>query len=326
MRTGRYALYAAAAAVVSVIALIAGFALRDGNQSAASPSPSSTTPTLATATASAGTPSPTAPPSSGRYASVLGYSIETPAPWHKTSCSPVVTQSSELGGEGFVPNPQNLSPRQWAEQDRSGVAGQRIEDVTYADRPAARKVFPDTPLAKYYVANGGRMYVVEPDTRTPNTPPGGAVPDAATLQTMLRMIESFHFLTSAEQAAVRVALPTALPPRTPEQVADGVAAAMTAKNADALVAILLACVTTAGEQAGGSFVSREKYVDDLRAAFAAGLVVTVRPRPLDGDRASGNLTVASTWRDSRGTKERKLMLRQGENDRWEWQGTLERFQ
>ena len=48
-------------------------------------------------------------------------------------------------------------------------------------------------------------------------------------------------------------------------------------------------------------------------------------RPLDGDRASRNLTVASTWQDSRGTLDRKLMLYRGENDRWEWQGTIERF-
>ena len=83
-------------------------------------------------------------------------------------------------------------------------------------------------------------------------------------------------------------------------------------------------VLAAGEQAGASFVSREKYVDDLRAAFAAGLVVTVQSRPLDGDRASGNLTAASTWRETI-TRDRKLMLRRGENDRWEFWGTIERF-
>jgi len=160
------------------------------------------------------------------------------------------------------------------------------------------------------------MYVVSPVSRVP--------PDGPTQLTMARMIDSFRFLTDAEVAAARAALPTPLPPRTPEQVADGVAAALTAKNADGLAEFLSACVTTAGEQAGASFVSREKYVDDLRAAFAAGLVVTVQPRPLDGDRASGNLTAASTWRETI-TRDRKLMLRRGENDRWEFWGTIERF-
>ena len=342
MRTGRYVLYASAVVAVLVIALVASFALRDGNRAAATPSP-----TAPASTASVSAPSPTAPVAAGRYASAgLGYSIETPAPWHRSSCSPAVVtqQGSAPASEEFVSvpardetgtdigsaypilrifvegNPQSLSPRQWAEQGRTvgATAGERIEDVVYADRPAARKVVTlgGTPLNTYFVANGGRMYVVNPTARIP--------PDGPTQQTMLRMIESFRFLTDAELAAARAAVPTPLPPRTPEQVADGVAAALTAKNADALAEFLSPCVTTAGEQAGGSFVSREKYVDDLRAAFAAGLVVTVQPRPLDGDRASGNLTAASTWRETL-TRERKLMLRRGDNDRWELQGTLQRF-
>jgi hypothetical protein len=353
VRTGRYVFYASAVAAVLVLALIAGFALRDGNQVSASPSP--TPPTAAspsTATMSpAATGSPTPSPASGRYVSAtLGYSIETPPPWHRSSCQPVATRQSDesSGSDEFVPvstrdetfteigpayptvrvnveaNPQNLSPRQWAERDPT-VVRPRIEDVVYADRPAAREVFPGAFAARYFVASGGRMYSVEPRFSSPNSPPGGTMPEPATVRTMVGIVESFRFLTEAEQAAARAALPSALPSRTPEQVADGVAAAMTAKNADALAGFLAPCVHTGGEQAGGTTVSRDKYLDDLRAAFAAGLVVTVQPRPLE-ERAPGILTVASTWQDSRGTKERKLMLRRGDNDRWEWWGTLERFQ
>ena len=150
--------------------------------------------------------------------------------------------------------------------------------------------------------------------------------DAATEQALVRMIDSFRFLTEAEQAAARAALRVPpLTPRTPEQVADGVAAAMAAKNVDALVGLLSPCVSAFGENAGGTTVSREKYLEDLRASFAAGLMVTVRPRPLDGDPASGHVTIASTWQDARGTKEKKLTLMRGENDRWSWSGTIERF-
>ncbi|MDQ6855375.1 MAG: hypothetical protein M3046_17090 [Actinomycetota bacterium] len=282
---------------------------------------------------------------SGRYVSLLGYSIELPLPWHRSSCSGVDTQQTGIrGGEEFwsvsvrdetgtdigvsypvlrvfaEANPQNLTPRQWAEQGKSvftGIPGDRIEDVMYAERPAARLDRAGVPPT-YHVANAGRMYVVNPFATRPPI-------DASTQQTIVRIIESFRFLTAAEQAAARAALPTAPPPRTPEQVADGVTAAFAAKDLVALATYAAACISTAGEQAGGIFVSREKYLDDLRAAFAAGLVVTVRPRPLDGDRALGNLTAASTWQDSRGTKDRKLMLYRGENDRWEWQGTIERF-
>ena len=309
----------------------------------------SSTPTAISTPSSSLSPTPTTAaspaPVSGRYVSLLGYSIEMPPPWHRSSCSGVDTQQSGIrGGEEFWPvsvrdetgsdigvsypvlrvfaeaNPQSLTPRQWAEQGKSvftGINGDRIEDVTYAERPAARLVRAGVPPT-YYVANAARMYVVNPFATRPPI-------DASTQQTMVRIIDSFRFLTEAELAAARAALPTAPPPRTPEQVADGVAAAFTAKDVATLAGFLSPCVNTAGEQAGSSFVSREKYVDDLRAAFAAGLVVTVRPRPLDGDRALGNLTAASTWQDSRGTKDRKLMLYRGENDRWEWQGTIERF-
>lgn len=333
---------------VTVVILVGVLALamdstRDVAVASPSPNPTIIAPAAAPTTA-APTISPTPSAAGSHYVSAgLGYSIDMPSPWHRSSCSGVDTQQSGIrGGEEFwsvsvrdetgtdigvtypalrvfvEANPPGLSPRQWAEQGKTvgGTAGERIEDVVYAERPAARKSISGTPPT-YFVANAGRMYVVNPFFRTP--------PDAATQQTIVRIIESFRFLTDTEQAAARAALPTAPPPRTPEQVADGVAAAFSAKDAVALAGFLSPCVTTAGEQAGGSFVSREKYVDDLRAAFAAGLVVTVRPRPFEGDRATGNLTVGSTWQDSRGTKEPKLMLRRGENDRWEWQGTIERF-
>ena len=350
MKTSRYVLYAGAVAAVLVIALLASFGLRDRDEVAASPSPTSTTNTTApaasavtapTASASA-SPSPTTSQSTGRYASPgLGYSIETPGSWHKSTCSAAVItpQATSPVGEEFVPvsgrdetstdmgpayttlyvsavpNPRNLSPRQWAAQDPT-IGGQ-IEDLTYAGRPAVRRPVTGTALFTYAVANGGFMYKIDPRVRPPL--------DAATEQSLLRMIDSFRFLTEAEQAAARAAVPAPLPPRTPEQVADGVAAAMAAKNVDAVVGLLSSCVSAFGENAGGTTVSREKYVEDLRASFAAGLAVTVRPRPLDGDPASGHVTIASTWQDARGTKEKKLTLMRGENDRWSWSGTIERF-
>jgi hypothetical protein len=82
-------------------------------------------------------------------------------------------------------------------------------------------------------------------------------------------------------------------------------------------------VTTGGEQAGGTTVSREKYLEELRAAFAAGLVVTVQPRPITGDRST-SFRIASTWQDARGIQPKSILLR-SVNDRWEMWGTLERF-
>lgn len=353
MKAGRYVLYASTVAAVLVLALVAGFGLRERDQVVTPPSPSPT-PSVSAPTGASASPATASPastrsaspsPAGGRYVSaLLGYSLELPPPWHRSICNGTVTQQTPVPqGEvfhGVAPrdwtagdtgsqhpdlrvlaeaNPDDLTPRQWAESGRSGATlGEQVEDVTYAGRPAARKAVPGG-IPTYFVQDRGRMYVVGPGLFGPH--------DAATRQAIVRIIESFRFITDAEQAAARAALPTAPPPRTPEQVADGVAAAFAAKNASALAEVAAPCMGTFGEQAGGTTVSREKYLDDLRAAFGAGLVVTVRPRPFEGDRTAAfpQLTIQSTWQDARGSVERKLMLRPGVNDRWEWHGTIERF-
>lgn len=348
MKTSRSVLYAATAAAVIAAALIVGVGFRDRDSQVATPT--ATAPVAASASPTATAPaSPAATPlgspslTGGRYVSaLLGYSLELPPPWHRSICNGTVTQQTPIpDGEVFIgvsprhftggdtgsrypdvfvraeDNPQRLSPRQWAESGRSGAReGERVEDVTFAGRPAARKSVPGG-LPTYFAQDRDRMYVVGPGAFYPQ--------DASTQQTIDGIIESFRFITEAEQAAARAALPTAPPPRTPEQVADGIAAAFAAKDADALAELAAPCLSTFWEQASGLTVSREKYLDDLRAAFAAGLVVTARARPIEGDRTAEYplLTIRSTWQDARGTVERKLWLRRGINDRWEWAGTIE---
>jgi hypothetical protein len=346
MRAGALRAIALAALVVLLAVLVLVFVI-PGEVAAPGPSPTATA-TASPSPSPSASPSPTASPASGRFVSAaLGYSIETPPPWRRSVClSGSFTQQGVFyANDFFVPisardeagsdtgvvyptvrvavegNPQNLTPRQWAEQGKTvgSGAGERIEDATFAGRPAAKKSY-GTPLATYFVASGPNMFVVVPS-------PGGTQADAATQQTMVRIVESFRFLTDAELATARAASASPVPAaRSPETVADGVAAAFAAKDASALAEYLSPCVTTGAESAGASFVSRERYLEDLRAAFAAGLTVTVRPRPFEGDRASGALTIGSTWTDPRGTRERKLMLRRVENtERWEWHGTLERL-
>ena len=283
-----------------------------------------------------------------RYVSAdLGYSIEPMSPWRRSVCTSgsFTQQGNFFANDVFVPvsardetgtdtgvayatvrvavedNPQKLTPRQWAEQGKTvgSTAGERIEDVSFAGRPAAKKSLAISPLATYFVANGTRMYVVIPQAQ--------ATTDSATQQSMVTLVESFRFLTDAELAAARAA-PTRppLPPRSPELLADLLASAFSNRDASTLSEALADCVTIGVESGGASFVSREKYVDDLRTAFTSALLnVTVQARPFTGDRTSGALTIASTWRDSRGTRDLKLLLRRGANDRWEWQGTLGRL-
>jgi hypothetical protein len=224
---------AAAAVVVAVVVSLAGPRGAATPSQLASASPTATASLTPSVSASATvTTSPTPPsPASGRYASSLGYSLELPAPWHGSSCFVLTQQSPEPMGEEFVPvavrdeiytdvgppystlrvfaeaNPQSIGPRQWAEQGKTigGTAGERVEDVTYAGRPAARKTIPGTSLGSYFVADRGRMIVVNPNVRLPM--------DVALEQALGRIVGSFAFLIDAERAAARAALPTAGPPR-----------------------------------------------------------------------------------------------------------------
>src|SRR5437773_4476324 len=152
-RSGVAILALIAAAMVAAIVVVSLAGPRGAATSSPSPSVSATAAASPTGSASA-TAAPTASAAasatsaapgsvSGRYASPLGYAIELPSPWHKGSCQALPQQSPEPGGEEFVPvavkhevytdigapcstlrvfaepNPQNLTPRQWAEQNKT---------------------------------------------------------------------------------------------------------------------------------------------------------------------------------------------------------------
>jgi hypothetical protein len=347
------------APVLTLIGLVVGIAVIvyvvAFSRQVALPSPSPTSSATATPSATptltpppTPSPSPSPSPASARYVSAeLGYSIEPMSPWHRSACmsGSFTQQGTFFANDVFVPvsvrdetgtdtgvayptvrvavedNPQKLTPRQWAEQGKTvgSTAGEKVEDVTFAGRPAAKKSVTTSPLATYFVANGTRMYVVVPQS-------GATAPDGATQQAMVTLVESFRFLTDAELGAARAA-PTAIPrpPLSPEDLADRLAGALGNRDTSLLPDLLSSCVTIGVESGGASFVSREKYIEDLRTAFATALLsVMVRPRPFEGDRASGALTIGSTWRDSRGTRELKMLLHRVASDRWEWQGTLGR--
>src|SRR5438034_9712425 len=109
-RSGVAILALIAAAMVAAIVVVSLAGPRGAATSSPSPSVSATAAASPTGSASA-TAVPTASAAasaapgsvSGRYASPLGYAIELPSLWHKSSCSVLTQQSPDPGGEVFVP-------------------------------------------------------------------------------------------------------------------------------------------------------------------------------------------------------------------------------
>ncbi len=197
--------------VALVAAVVAAFVVTAPREvSTASPTPTASVTRTAPATTASQTTTPTPSAAqtaaSGRYVSTLGYSIETPSPWRKSTCLGS-SQGTLPATEVFVPvagrdetytdiggnvptlviavqdDPQSLTPRQWAAKDLTG--GPQIEDVRYAERPAARKAITGSSFFTYYVANAGRMYAVRPQVQLS---PGTTFDSA----TFARMIDSFR--------------------------------------------------------------------------------------------------------------------------------------
>lgn len=336
-----------------LIIVLALLATRPAGEPTVAPSP---TPSPIVSPTAASTTSPTASPSptvgranAGRFVSAaLGYSIETPPPWRRTNCNSgsfthqgaffaddvfaPVSERDEGGSETGAPyatvrvhiesNPRALTSRQWLEEGRTigQSVGRRIDDVSYAGRPAARVSYADSPLITYFVADRDRMFGVIPM-------PGPTPIDAAIQATMARIVESFRFLTDAELAAARAGpTPTPSPPRSPEQVADVLAEGFAKRDIGLLASVITpVCVSQGRNQGGGTAMDDQRYLDLLRERFARGLTVTVRPRPITGDRTGEmpTLQIESTWREP-GQPDRELDLMLSPiGQTWYWRGTID---
>src|SRR5205814_10226450 len=108
---------------------------------------------------------------------------------------------------------------------------------------------------------------------------------------MDRMVRSFHLLTDQERAAAPSPVPAAA--RSAEAVADTLADGFARMDADLLATVMAPCMDAAIEQAGGTFMPRGAFVQDLRKAFAGGLTVAVERRPIASDQIGTFLK--ATW-------------------------------
>jgi hypothetical protein len=345
MRRGLLILAVALAAVVATLA-IALIPRREALAPTPSPSPVGATSTpgqpspTGTATATpgaAGTPGPTA-----RYVSaLLGYAIDTPAPWRRSACFSSSRGSGPtfLARDVFVPvperderatdiglqidqvavfaraNPQGLTPRQWEEAGMiGGSLGRVLEDVTFAGRPALRARDGEADL--WLVANGNLMLEVSHASGS----------GQSTASDRRAIAASFRFLSEDELRAARAApTPQPPPPRSPEAVAQVLADGFARRDAALLESVIIPTCITEGASAGGAgSIDDQVFLERLRAAFQRGLSVTVRPQTLKGDRSGDlpTLMVESTWREpGQADREMDLMI-SPVGDTWYWRGTL----
>ncbi len=321
---------------VILAALLCGGCLSPAAAPSVSPSAISTP--NATATAS---PSSTAPPSptatSGVHTNfVLGYRIDLPPPWRRSSCLSTQDQTELPAGDGFVrvseqdergtdtgyvfevvqvrveANPDRLTPERWVTSGKIGTTQGQTAEAATLDSRNALLVRPSAFDAVTYVLGvADRMFVISYQN---------ALNDRSNEPTMDRMVRSFHLLTDQERAAAPS--PSRSVPRSAETVADTLAEGFAQLNADLLATVMTPCMAAALEQAGGTFTPRAALVTQLRDAFARGLRVAVERRPVESD-ATGTF-VRATWTEPGAPAQRRDLYLRSSGEVWSWYLTLTR--
>ena len=298
----------------------------------------STSPTPVPSSTTTATPRPSATPSpsavaAGTYTSVpFAYRIELPAGWRYSDCQ----SGDDFGGpvashhEGFtsasvddeasghtgpmqpvvsvriMENPTGRTALQWLSDGGVGF-GDTFDRAIVDGRDGAQVITAAREVTTLVTAGRGRIYAISAFG------PQGITPDAR------RMMNSVHVLDEAELVAARAAMPGASPtaPRSPEVVADTLTRGFSQKDASVLATVAWACISRGAQNAGAGFRSASRELDDIRKAFAAGLSVTVTPRPVTVE-AGGYGGVESTWTEPGQVPRRAALNFLKRGDTWYW--------
>jgi hypothetical protein len=302
------------------------------------------TPTVAVQTGAANA-SPTAnpPPTTPVYLNAAeGYRLEVPRPWRR-SCNSTesqlypantvvsqqifvaVSERDERWGSGYpfdgvivlvVSNPEKLPVEQWAAQGGLGFAqtpGAPVTRATLDGRPAVAAAYEGIrgeQRQDIAVTSGDRAYVVTYYLTST---------DQTNVPAMKAIVGSFHLLTESERASTPTAAP--LTPRSPESVADALAAGFAKKDVMALAEQLGSCVLQGSYGGDASIKTAVAYAEELRRDLAAGLAVSVSPRPLL-EYGGDSRYVRSTWTRPGKTAEEVDLLLRANGDRWYWTGAV----
>jgi hypothetical protein len=302
------------------------------------------TPTVAVQTGAASA-SPTASPPTTTPAyqnAAEGYRLELPRPWRR-SCNSTESQLSpantivsqqifvavserdERWGSGYpfdgvivlvVPNPDRLPVEQWAAQGGLGFAqtpGAPVTRATVDGRAALASVYEGVwgeQRNEIALASGDRVYVVTYYLTSS---------DRTNVPAMTAIVRSFHVLTASERASTPTAVPVT--PRSAESVADALAVGFAKKDVTALAEQLGSCVIQGSYGSDASLAPAVAYAGELRRDLAAGLAVSVSPRPLL-EYGGDSRYVRSTWTRPGKTAEEVDLLLRANGDRWYWAGAV----
>ena len=303
-----------------------------------SPSPAGTaSPTLR--------PNPTAGP--GVYTSVaLAYRVELPEGWRRSACESSTDLQRLPAAEGFTAatiddevssdmGPNNPGVRvmvednavkqtalQWLEAGRLGSSiYTKYEKASFDGKPdAARVVHSEggvSLVTAIVVSARAQMYSI---VRTgPLT--AGSMPSQTSL------LNSLHVLSDVElsdaKATFAPSAAAAAPARTAEEAADALAKAFTQKDTAALAPIAWQCVWQGNEQAGAATRPSSVFLSNLQRSFAAGLIVTMQPRPIETNANSTTTAqVRGTWKDvGQAQRSARFVLTKAGNT-WYWGGVV----
>jgi hypothetical protein len=183
-------------------------------------------------------------------------------------------------------NPDRLTPIQFAQRR---FRDSPISPVTFAGRPAVEvrtTRFGPFDALIYIFAEGEQMYSVSALQKT------SAPSD---IETMLTILRSVRFLSSAERTALPDPTPIPAAAPTAEGLAGMLKTAFEHKDVAALERMLGPCISSGVVPGGGGAGPRERFAVELRQQLTAGLLVTVDTTIATGTRGPTYTYVWSKW-------------------------------
>ena len=211
---------------------------------------------------------------------------------------------------------------QWLESGRLGSSlYTRYEKISFDGNPdAARVTYTEggvSNVTAIVVAARAQIYAVA--RSGPLT--------VAAIPSQTSLLNSLHILSDVElsDAKATFAPPAAAaaPIRTAEEAADALAKAFTQKDTAALAPIAWQCVWQGNEQAGAATRPSSVFLSNLQRSFAAGLIVTMQPRPIETNANSTTTAqVRGTWKDAGQAQRSARFVLTKAGNAWYWGGVV----